>query len=93
MSDHSTETRADGSHIGRSQTRFEDQALLRGLGRYADDLATPPGTLHAAVVRSPHAHARVLSVDASEALALKGVRAVLTNLLALRRLAPQPVLS
>tara|TARA_A100001391_G_scaffold147541_4_gene104991 strand:+ start:7956 stop:10946 length:2991 start_codon:yes stop_codon:yes gene_type:complete len=79
MSDHSTETRADGSHIGRSQTRFEDQALLRGLGRYADDLATPPGTLHAAVVRSPHAHARVLSVDASEALALKGVRAVLTG--------------
>lgn len=44
--------------IGKSQARVEDEALLRGLGRYGGDLATPPGTLHAAVLRSPHAHAR-----------------------------------
>ncbi|WP_312930660.1 hypothetical protein, partial [Stutzerimonas nitrititolerans] len=57
-------------HIGRRQRRVEDAALLRGLGRYADDVATPPGTLHAAIVRSPHAHARVISVDASAALTM-----------------------
>ncbi|MHB0852592.1 xanthine dehydrogenase family protein molybdopterin-binding subunit [Stutzerimonas nitrititolerans] len=66
-------------HIGRSQARVEDAALLRGLGRYADDVATPPGTLHAAIVRSPHAHARVISVDATAALAMPGVHSVLTG--------------
>lgn len=66
-------------HIGRSQARVEDTALLRGLGRYADDVATPPGTLHAAIVRSPHAHARIVSVDAEAALAMKGVHGVLTG--------------
>lgn len=66
-------------HIGQPMQRLEDEALLRGRGRYADDLGVSAGTLHAAVLRSPHAHAELLAVDASAALALPGVRAVLTG--------------
>ncbi len=66
-------------HLGRSLPRQEDAALLTGRGRFADDLGTPPGTLHAAIVRSPHAHAELLEVEGSAALALPGVRAVLTG--------------
>ena len=65
--------------IGRREQRVEDDALLRGHGRYADDLAVAPGTLHAAVLRSPHAHARLTQVDASAALAMSGVHEVLTG--------------
>lgn len=65
--------------IGRRQPRIEDDALLQGRGRYADDLAVAPGTLHAAVLRSPHAHARLVGLDASPALAMPGVHAVLTG--------------
>lgn len=65
--------------IGRRQPRVEDDALLRGRGRYADDLAVAAGTLHAAVLRSPHAHARLVELDASAALAMPGVHAVLTG--------------
>ena len=49
-----------------------------GRARYSDDI-TPPGTLHAAFLRSPHAHARLLGIDASRALALDGVHAVATG--------------
>ena len=66
-------------HVGRPMERLEDAALLTGRGRYGDDLGTPPGTLHAAVLRSPHAHADLVAVDASAALAMPGVRAVLTG--------------
>ena len=61
------------SYIGKRQARVEDEALLRGLGRYADDLAVPPGTLHAAIVRSPHAHARLKRVAIESALGMPGV--------------------
>jgi carbon-monoxide dehydrogenase large subunit len=57
--------------------RREDPALLTGRGQYVDDVDMP-GTLHAFVVRSPVAHARVVSVDVSGALAADGVVAVLT---------------
>ncbi|WP_373303036.1 xanthine dehydrogenase family protein molybdopterin-binding subunit [Pigmentiphaga litoralis] len=67
------------AHVGQRMPRVEDDALLTGRGRFADDLGARPGTLHAAVLRSPHAHARVLSVDAAPALAWPGVRAVLTG--------------
>lgn len=67
------------SHVGQSVARVEDDALLSGRGRYGDDLGVPSGTLHAAVLRSPHAHAELLRLDASAALALPGVRAVLTG--------------
>jgi 2-furoyl-CoA dehydrogenase large subunit len=67
------------AHVGSSMQRLEDEGLLTGRGRYADDLGEKPGTLHAAVLRSPHAHARLLSIDASAALALPGVRTVVTG--------------
>jgi aerobic carbon-monoxide dehydrogenase large subunit len=57
--------------------RLEDPRLLRGRGRYLDDL-TLPGLLAVAFVRSPHAHARVVAVDAAAARALPGVAAVVT---------------
>ncbi|WP_313499869.1 xanthine dehydrogenase family protein molybdopterin-binding subunit [Stutzerimonas nitrititolerans] len=79
MNMHQSTAESETGHIGRRQARVEDAALLRGLGRYADDVATPPGTLHAAIVRSPHAHARVISVDASAALTMPGVHGVLTG--------------
>ena len=63
--------------ISQSITRKEDAPLLRGAGRYVADVA-PPGTLHAVVLRSPHAHARFRITDADKARALPGVRLVLT---------------
>jgi len=63
--------------IGLSVKRREDRRLLIGRGRYVDDLRLP-GLLHAAIVRSPHAHARIAAIDARSALALPGIVAVLT---------------
>lgn len=64
--------------IGQPVRRVEDPRLLRGEGRYADDLA-PPEALFAAFVRSPHAHAVIDRLDASAALSVKGVVAVITG--------------
>ena len=64
--------------VGRSLERVEDEALLRGEGRFMDDLEPVPHAWHAAIVRSQLAHARV-TVDASAALELPGVRGVLTG--------------
>jgi carbon-monoxide dehydrogenase large subunit len=58
--------------IGDSIPRVEDQRLLTGRGCYTDD-AGPSGCLHAAYVRSPHAHARIRKIDPTTALALAGV--------------------
>src|SRR5438270_5786128 len=66
------------SWVGQSIERVEDAALLTGRGRYIDDIATPLGCLHAAVLRSPHPHALIRSIDASAAKAAKGVAAVIT---------------
>jgi carbon-monoxide dehydrogenase large subunit len=65
------------SLIGKSITRLEDEPLLRGRGRFIDDINIP-GALHANFVRSPHPHAVIRSIDAVPALALPGVHAVLT---------------
>ncbi len=62
--------------LGQDVPRVEDPPLLRGRARFVDDIA-PPGLLHAAFVRSPHAHAKILSVDTSMAREMPGVRAVL----------------
>ena len=59
--------------------RKEDPALLSGRGRFADDLPMPIGTLHAHVIRSPHAHANITGIDAAAALAQDGVWAVVTG--------------
>ena len=63
--------------IGASPKRKEDRRLLTGAGRYVDDLRRP-AMVHLALVRSPHAHARVLRIDATVALRLPGVLSVLT---------------
>ena len=62
-----------------ASVRVEDAALLTGRGRYFDDLPAPGGVLHAAVVRSLHAHSRVQSIDIAAASALPGVRRVITG--------------
>jgi carbon-monoxide dehydrogenase large subunit len=63
--------------FGQSTPRIEDRDLLLGKARFVGDIRMP-GMLHAAFVRSPHAHARIVSIDKSAALALPGVVAVLT---------------
>ncbi len=62
--------------FGQAVTRKEDDALLRGQGRYVADVA-PAATLHAVVLRSPHAHARFHIVDLDRVRAMPGVRLVL----------------
>ena len=67
-----------GRVVGRSVTRLEDEPLLVGQGRFIDDISFP-GQLHMRVVRSQHAHGRILSIDTAEAKALNGVFAVWTG--------------
>ncbi|MEJ2378428.1 MAG: xanthine dehydrogenase family protein molybdopterin-binding subunit [Pseudolabrys sp.] len=64
--------------FGQAITRKEDDALLRGQGHYVADFA-PPATLHAAVLRSPHAHARFRILELDRVRAMPGVRLVLTG--------------
>src|ERR1044071_3111220 len=61
--------------IGRSVPRLEDEPLLKGEGRFIDDIRLPR-MLEAAFVRSPHAHAAIRGIDKTAALALPGVHAV-----------------
>jgi 2-furoyl-CoA dehydrogenase large subunit len=70
---------AQETWIGRALERFEDEALLRGEGRFIDDLDPVAGARHAAVLRSPFAHARITRLDPSAALAAPGVVGVLTG--------------
>src|SRR4029079_18297945 len=63
---------------GVRETRLEDDALVRGAGRFVDD-ARFPNQAFAVFVRSPHAHAKVVSVDTAQATQGKGVLAVLTG--------------
>ena len=63
--------------VGTSVKRVEDPALVRGEGRFVDDLRMD-GVLHAAFVRSPYAHARVRAIDCDEARTMPGVHAVFT---------------
>ena len=64
--------------IGKSMKRVEDPRLLTGQGRYIDDIDLP-NMLHAAVLRSPRAHAKIKSIDTRAAAALPGVVKVLTG--------------
>jgi 2-furoyl-CoA dehydrogenase large subunit len=68
-----------GPWVGQSIPRVEDPALLSGRGRFIDDIGVRPGTLHAAILRSPHAHARIASIDTAPAKQARGVAAVLTG--------------
>ncbi len=65
--------------IGRSLERVEDAALLTGRGRFIDDLPTPPRTLHAAILRSAHAHAHIRAIRIGSARAADGVAAVVVG--------------
>jgi len=85
---------AQDGRIGSRFRRLEDPPLLKGAGRYVDDILLP-GLLHVAFVRSIHAHAAIKSIDASKARTLPGVHAVLTlddlaPVLAKRRMVREP---
>jgi carbon-monoxide dehydrogenase large subunit len=64
--------------VGARVKRREDPSLMRGLGEYVDDVKLP-GMLHVAILRSPHAHARIKSIDTNAARQLAGVVAVFTG--------------
>ena len=64
--------------IGQGVSRFEDPRLVRGDGRYTDDIKLP-GLTHGVVLRSPHAHAKIKSIDTAAAKSAPGVLAVLTS--------------
>lgn len=68
-----------GAYIGQSLARVEDADLLCGRGRFGDDLPVRLGTLHAAILRSPHAHAELLSIDAEAATGIPGVTTIVTG--------------
>ena len=71
-------TGPSGFGIGQPVRRKEDLRLLTGQGRYSDDYSLP-GQAYAAILRSPHAHARVASIDTSAACAMPGVLGVFTG--------------
>jgi carbon-monoxide dehydrogenase large subunit len=78
--------------VGRPVPRREDDRHLRGRGRFTDDVrsADAAGTLHAALLRSPHGHARVRSVSVDRAVTMPGVVAVVTGADLLDSVSPLP---
>lgn len=68
-----------GTPLGQALRRREDARLIQGEGGFLDDIPDPQGCLHAIFLRSPHAHARILRIDAEAARAQLGVVAVLTG--------------
>ena len=70
--------KATSARIGQPVRRREDLRLVTGKGNYTDDVSLP-GQAYAAMVRSPHAHARIRGIDTAAALAVPGVLAVLTG--------------
>ncbi len=65
-------------YIGRAMKRKEDPRFITGRGNYLDDIVLP-NMLHAAIVRSPYAHARIRSIDTSAAVTMPGVAGVFTG--------------
>jgi len=65
--------------VGQAIERVEDLSLLTGSALFGDDMPVRGNTLYAAILRSPHAHAEILSIDTSQALARPGVAAVITG--------------
>jgi len=78
MSDVRITTPAEINGMGHRMKRKEDPRFIQGAGRYVDDIKLP-GMLYMDIVRSPYAHAKILKIDASEALKLPGVLAVITG--------------
>ena len=96
-----TEAREDLERVDNDQTpvghgrmlRKEDPRFIRGMGRYVDDIKLP-GMLHLAILRAPVAHARIVGIDTTAALAHPKVKAVVTGAdLAAQGLAWMPTLS
>lgn len=83
-------TRPSRPYVGQSIPRANDRRLLVGAGRFVDDVPVP-GVAHAAIVRSPHAHARILGIDTAAARALPGVLGVYTGAEVAAMLRPQVV--
>ena len=77
--------------IGKPVSRVEDERLMRGAGRYIDDLDPFPGCKVAAIVRSPYAHAFIRNIDAEAALQVPGVVGVITGADVRREMRPFPV--
>src|SRR5438876_3366259 len=77
--------------VGRPVKRVEDRRLVTGRGAFIDDLPTPVNIHHAAIVRSPHAHARIHGYDVATALAMEGVIAVITGADVAKHTKPFPV--
>src|SRR5258708_3045556 len=65
-------------YVGRSLRRREDRKFLRGGGGYVEDIGLP-GMVYLAILRSPHAHARITGIDLSAARAADGVRLALAG--------------
>ena len=84
-----TTTTTEHTWIGKDIKRREDPALLMGTAIYTNDVKLP-GMLHAAVLRSPYAHARIVSIDTSAAKKVPGVYAVLTGRDATEVIGPVP---
>ncbi|HEX9886982.1 MAG TPA: hypothetical protein VGA70_10870, partial [Longimicrobiales bacterium] len=78
MADTPPDVGPDLTIIGRRQRKIDGLSSATGRTVYTDDI-TLPGMLHGKILRSPHPHADILSVDASAAEALPGVRAVITG--------------
>jgi carbon-monoxide dehydrogenase large subunit len=79
-------------YVGKPIKRTEDPRLIKGLAHYVDDIKLPD-TLHVAFVRSVYAHARIKSIDTSEALAAPGVVAVYTGKDIAEKIGPVPCAS
>ena len=71
-------TTPEVSGMGHSMKRKEDPRFIRGKGTYVDDVVLP-GMLYLDIVRSPHAHAKIVKIDSTKALAVPGVLAVITG--------------
>ncbi|HEX2466624.1 MAG TPA: xanthine dehydrogenase family protein molybdopterin-binding subunit [Solirubrobacterales bacterium] len=78
MMEAATRTSGGDDYVGQTIPRKEDARMIAGQGRYVDDI-NPVGTLHAAIVRSPEAHATIVSIDTSEAREHPNVVAVFTG--------------
>ena len=76
--------------VGEPLPRKEDEALLTGRARFIDDLSPVPGIRFAAILRSPHPHARIIRMDASRARTVRGVLDVVTGSDLAALLAPIP---
>ncbi len=77
--------------IGKPISRVEDERLMRGAGRYIDDLHPFPGCKVAAIVRSPYAHAIIRNIEVEAALQVPGVVGVITGADVRREMRPFPV--